>query len=266
MRALVAAFVCALAVTATAQTRDAAAERPLVRREATIVRDVPVGYGHGVLLATGPRGNVHVRGWRGRSVRVEARLEVSAPTEADLATLVGAIDVLIDALPTRVEVVTRGPHDKQWMKGLKDFPKPLLTMPWRVDYVVYVPEYTSVTLLVNDGETVVEGIAGIVSVTSARGPVRLAQVSGATKVDAAGGDVEVSTADRSWRGGNLSVTASGALVVRLPRTFSAELDAAAPGGVTIAGEAVGQKFHGLLGVGGGGVTLTSALRVEVVLE
>jgi hypothetical protein len=266
MRPLVAALVCALAVTATAQTRDGAAERQLVRREATVVRDVPAGYGHGVLLTTGPRGNVRVAAWRERSIRIEAHLEVSAPSEAEVETLVGVIDSSIDPTPTRVEVSTRGPHDKQWMKRVKNFPKALLTMPWRVDYVVRVPEYTSVTLLVNDGETVVEGIAGIVSVTSARGPVRLANVSGSTRVSAAAGDVEVSTAERSWRGGNLSVEASGALVVRLPQNFSAELDATAPGGITIGGEAVGSKFHGKLGVGGGGLTLTSGLRVEVVLE
>ena len=267
--AALAIALCACAATAARAQTGAPVQQALLKREATAVREIPAGYGHLLKLTTGPSGNVRVAAWRERFIRVEMRLELNAPTEADLDTLASVVDTVFDPASTSVDVTTKGPHDKAWMKDKKGFPKALATMPWRIDYVVHVPEYTSLTLLVHDGETGVEGVNGIVSIVSARGPVRLVNVAGPARVEAGGGDVEVSTRERSWRGGNLSVTASGTLVLRAPKGFSADVDAAAPGGVILTGgQPSGQtpEYHGALGAGGAGVTLLSATRVEIVLE
>lgn len=240
----------------------------LVERRSTFEREVDAGYGTLLRVLTGPVGNVHVSAWREHKIRVEAKIAFAAPTEQDLATLADVIGVAIDPSPTSVDVETKGPHDKAWMKGFKHFPKALLSSPWRIDYAITVPEYTSLSIVVLSGETTVDGVSGIIGVTSASGDVRLTNASGSTQVKAGGGDVSIETRDRSWRGGNLEAIAAGSVTVRVPHGFAAELTAVAPEGVRLEGEApreLGQEFRGPLGVGGGGVRLEAGHRVAIVV-
>src|SRR5207247_1698179 len=88
---------------------------------------------------------------------------------------------------------------------------------------------------VADGETLVDGVNGVISIVSARGDVRLANIGGSTRASTAAGSVTIMTHDRSWHGGNLSAAASGDVTFTGPAGFSAELTASAPGGVTLTG-------------------------------
>ena len=258
-------IVCALAAPAAAQQPAV-----LLQRAVMIEREVDQGYGGMLRLVAGPHGGVQISAWREQKIRVEARVELNAPTERDLDTLATAVAVLVDPTPTAVDVTTRGPHDKKWMKGIKKFPEALTRMPWRVDYVVWVPEHTSLDLAVNDGETVVDGIQGIIGATSLNGTVRLRDTSGATKISSLVGDVEISTHDRAWRGGNLTVIAAGGDIrLLVPERFSAALTAAAERGVTIAsgeGErALGPEVKERLGTGGAAISLTASGAIRIVV-
>ncbi len=251
----------------------AAVQKPangLVERSTLVHREVEAGYGTALRVAAGPRGNVHVTGWRERKIRVEARVELGAPSEADLDELAKAVAIVVDPSATTVDIATKGPQDKAWMKGVKGFPKRLLAMPYRVDYEITVPEYTSLAIAVGEGDTAIAGVSGLVGIVSVHGDVSLDAVSGATQVSAAAGCVTIVTADRSWRGGNLNASCSGDLTFRGPAGFSAAVDARAVRGITIAdgGEPrqIGLELKGNLGNGGGGVTLSAGGTLTIRLD
>lgn len=256
----------ALLAAVLAATSGGAAQSPdgprLLTREIPFEFEADAGYGGGLSIVAGAKGSVQVSAWRKRSIAIEARIEISAPTEADLDALARAVTVAVEETPTGVEVKTAGPHDRGSMRGVKDFPGRLKSMPYTVEYVVWVPEYTGVEVSVIDGEVAVDGVNGVLIVKSTRGPVRLSNVSGAALVTALDGDVEVSLRDRSWRGSGLDAsTARGHVLLSVPSAFSAELDMDGSGGVYIgdrlAKGKTAQKTR--LGVGGTRIKLSAPL-------
>lgn len=250
---------------------DAKASAPapqLVKRSALIHRELPSTPGTMVKLTCGPFGNVRVIARRTNTVSIDGRVEISAASEADLQTLASTITILADPTPTSVDILTKGPHDKQWMKAFKKFPDRLKTMPWRVDYVLTVPEYTSLTIEVGDGESVVEGVQGIISVVSVRGAIRVREIGGATRLTAYNGNVEILTSQRTWRGGNVSASATGDVTIVAPRGFSADARFTAGNGIFLRGDredAPGNSFNGFIGNGGPGVELTAGGRITIAM-
>jgi hypothetical protein len=268
MRApLLAAAIALTIVGAVGQERSTGGSG--VTRTTDFVREVDAGYGGALRLTAGPHGSVSIRAWKERKIRVEAKIRLTAASEADLDALASAVAVVVDPSPTSVAVETMGPHDKKWMKGVKGFPKRLAALPVRVDYVVSVPEYTALAVGVTDGDTVVEGITGIIGLSSAHGDVRLSRVSGSTQIAAAGGNMTIETPDRAWHGGNLNASCSGDMRFVAPAGFSATLDASAAGGVTkvVDGEAheAGAELDERLGNGGAGVTLVAGGKLTIEL-
>jgi hypothetical protein len=242
---------------------------PLLERVVSVDREVDAAAGMILRLTTGPHGGVQVASWRERKIRVEARVEINAPTEQDLDTLATAVNVTVDPSPVSVTVSTLGPHDPRVLKALKKFPEALTTMPWRVDYVVWVPQYTGVDLTVTDGDTRVEGVAGQVQVTCTHGALSLVNVAGTVVATAGDGDVDVTTHERSWRSGTLNVVAShGSISFSAPHGFNASLDATSPGGIALAGETaedLGTESKKNLGAGGAEVTLAAAGKIVLTI-
>jgi hypothetical protein len=273
-----AALVLAAAVV-TAPPGLAAQDAPprLVERVTTVERIVPAGYGGELTLVGGPRGDVRVTGWRGQVISLVARITIAAPTEQDIDKLAELVGMGVEEGGVAVAVNTTGPHDKATMKKAKRFPKALATMPYRVDYTVRVPEYTSVQLGVVDGDVEVAGVYGEVDITSVHGAVSVRNVGGFTKVTAVDGNVALATADRTWRGGGTDIaTANGNISFEAPAEFGAELDAKARDGVWFEGARVGEEgkeVKGTLGRGGsrlrlaapaGSITLRLAPMAESV--
>jgi hypothetical protein len=266
---LVAVALLALFATgATARPRAPAQQpAPLVEHSATLEQEIDAGYGQLLTIATGPHGSVQVSAWRDHKIRVEARVELHAANEADLALLATVVGIDLDPGPTSVTILTHGTHDPKWMKHFKDFPKRLLALPWRVDYVVWVPEYTALNVEVADGETLVDGINGIVSVVSERGDVRVSDISGPARLSAAGGNLEVTTRERSWRGGNLSASCSGDLSFVAPAGFNGDVRIVAGHGATLEGpdetHDIGTDHDLKLGTGGSALSLAAGGAVTL---
>jgi hypothetical protein len=245
-----------------------AAPLQLVSKSAILHRELPCTPGTMVKLTCGPWGNVRVVARRTNVMSIDGRVVISAPSDAELETLASAISVLADPTPTTIEILTMGPHDKKWMKNFKKFPDHLKAMPWRVDYTMTVPEYTSLTIEVGDGQSVVEGVQGIISVVSVRGDIRVREISGATRLTAYAGKVEILTSQRTWRGGNISASASGDVTIVAPRGFSADGRLTAKEGIFLRGdqdESPGNTFNGFIGNGGPGMELTAGGRITIVM-
>lgn len=246
----------ALAVTTGAQTGQT-----LVERSTMFERIIASGAGGELTLVGAPHGNVRVTAWRGQTISLVARVKYSAPSEKDLDTLGSIIGMVVEEAGPIVDVHTSGPHDKDTLKSVKKFPKALTKMPWRVDYEVRVPEYTSVQIGAIDGDVEVTGVYGAVAITSIRGAVAVRNVGGFTKVTAGDGNVTLATIDKTWRGaGTDVVTARGDVVLEAPFDFGAFLDATASGGVHFVGARntdEGPELRATIGRGGSRLQLAA---------
>jgi hypothetical protein len=238
--------------------------RALSERARDVVQEIPSGYGGGIKLTAGPLGGVTVTSWKKRIVRVEAHISVAASSEQDFEQLFGIVGPIVTPSPTTIEVETSGPHDEKWLKGIKNFPKTLKKMPFRVDYTLTVPEYTALDLAVFNGETAIDGVSGIVSVISTNGPIHVKNCSGPIVLTATGGSIDIATREKSLHGGSIRATAADDVSMTVPHGFSCYLDASAPHGILMSGEnqsELGNQFRGDIGNGGGGVGLAAGGRI-----
>jgi hypothetical protein len=117
-----------------------AAPPPLLKRTATRRETKRLGHGGTLTLSGAPEGSVSVESWPRNEAEVVAEIEVSANTEEELARLAAVSGFLLESDFNRLGVTTVGTHDRKYMKRVaRDFPKKLLTMPWRADYRLRVP-------------------------------------------------------------------------------------------------------------------------------
>ncbi len=184
------------------------------------------GYGGTVTVVGAPRGSITVEGWSKNQVELTAEIEVQAYTEEDLAKLAAINGLVLDDDLNHLSVLTTGMHDRAHMrKAGKNFPKQLLSMPWKIDYHLKVP--TSTQLDINGG-------IGTLSLTGVEGPMRLGAPQGDANLVLTGGvvdatfgtgTVKVRIPTRSWRAGSLRIElAAGDLEVELPAGFSGDID------------------------------------------
>jgi hypothetical protein len=130
-----------------------------------------------------------------------------------------------------------------------------------MDYVVRVPQYTSVQLGVADGNAEVADVNGTVAITCLRGSVTVRNVEGFVKVTAGEGRVTLATADRAWRGAGVDVVAArGDIELQAPADFGAVIDAKAASGIRFAGARAseeGTELRGTVGRGGSRLLLAA---------
>jgi hypothetical protein len=174
-----------------------------------------------------PQGSVTVIGWNKNEVEVTAEIELQAENEADLALMAQVNGILLDPGAVHLSVMTTGTHDKDYMKkNWKKFPKRLLGMPWKVDYIVHVPSYTDLEVTVGKGALKISGVDGAMQLKAGETDADLQFTGGAINATFGGGNVNVQVAGRSWRGRNLNIQmAAGNLNIALPSDFNADIDA-----------------------------------------
>jgi hypothetical protein len=262
------AVAIVLPSTGRADTKPQAPQK-LLQRVAAVERTVPSGYGASIDMTGAPQGGVQIATWREQTIEIDARIELNAPSEEDLDRLSSIVGFTIEPLATGVVVKTTGPHDKALLKQLKGFPSRLEKMPWRIDYLVWVPEFTAVNLRVYDGDVSIEGVNGFINVACARGPITLRDLGGTVVAATGYGDVNVVSHQKSLRGGNLDAqTTNGNVFVTLPKGFMGVVDATAAGGIFLKGEKsqdLGFRIRQTLGVGGGVLTFVASGQVVVTV-
>jgi len=234
------------------------------------------GYGGTVTVVGAPRGSIIVEGWSRNEVEITAEIELQAENEADLARLAAVTVFALDEDVNHLTLLTTGTHDKSYMRKVaKDFPKRLLSMPWKIDYSLHVPLYTDLEIHGGVGPINLKGVEGALSLTAPQTDATLVLTGGALNATVASGTINLQIRTRSWRGSGLDIQlASGELNVELPAGFNGDLDAdilrsgkienAYPGLEARERPGLGEKVIRAR-AGGGGATLKFAVGVGTIV-
>lgn len=205
----------------------AAAQSTYLKRTTVKSDRLEFGSGGTVSIVGAPVGSIRVEPASGNEVQIEATIELQASTEADLAKLAEVTSFVLDESLGRVAIISTGTHDRKFLKqASKKFPKNLLDLPFRIDYVVKVPRYCDVQIDGGKGDISVTGIEGALRINSLESNATLGLVGGSVNATFGSGTVDITMPDRSWRGNAIDISlASGTMNIHVPVNLSAELDA-----------------------------------------
>lgn len=197
-----------------------------VKRTTTKTDKFDFGAGGTVAIMGAPNGSIKVVGSPKNEISISAEIELQAASEADLAKLAQVTTFVVQESVGRVGVITVGTQNKLGDKKLwKKFPKNLIGLPYRIDYVVSVPRYCDLQIDAGKGDLTVSGVEGSIRINSIESNAKLDLIGGGLTATFATGNVDISMPDRSWRGNALDIRlVSGTMSVHLPSNLSAELD------------------------------------------
>jgi hypothetical protein len=207
--------------------KTVAAPQNLLKRIVTRSEKTTLGPGGTVTIIGGPKGAVTIEGWNKNEVEISAEIELQAPTEADLALLAEVNGFVLDESMATVSVLTMGTHDKDYLKKkFKKFPKQLLNLPWKIDYVVRVPALSDLSITLGKGNLKVKGVEGAMQLKGAETDADLEFTGGSVIGTFGTGNVNLWVNTRSWRGRSLQMQlATGSMNVVFPASFNADIDA-----------------------------------------
>jgi len=181
------AFFLLFFATPLAAQKENKTTGPLLTRTTTRHETVRLPFGGTVTLSAAPAGSITIEGWQRNEVEVNATIELQAPTAADLDRLAAVNTFIVDEDLNHIRILTTGTHDRVFMKSnARNFPKSLIGLPWKIDFVIRIPALTDL------------------SVDAGNGPIKLSGVEGALRLNALVGD-----ADLSLTGGLASVLIQG---------------------------------------------------------
>jgi hypothetical protein len=225
---LLALLISAFSIAVVAQSKPLSDQsKPLHKRTTYKTDRFDFGAGGTVVVSGAPVGSIRIEGWKNREIEVTAEIEVQANSEADLAKLSEVTTFVLEESLGRTGIISVGTHDKKYMKQLgKKFPKQLLGLPFRIDYVIKVPHYCDLQVDGGRGDLTVSGIDGTMRLNYLETNARIDLVGGGTTGVFGKGTVELTVPSVSWRGRFADVSlASGDMKVVLPTGVNAELDA-----------------------------------------
>ena len=220
-------FIFALLITLVALAHYTPAQKAapppipenLLKRTTTRHENQRFGFGGTVSIVGAPVGSITIEGWSRSEVDVVADIELNAATEDDLSRLAVVNNFAFDPDVNHISVLTTGVHDRVFMrKATKNFPKNLLSMPWKIDYRIRVPANTDLEINAGRGTIKLNGVEGAIRLSAAEGDVTLVLTGGVVSATVAAGNVLVNIPARSWRGSGADIrVAAGSLTLELPR-------------------------------------------------
>lgn len=181
------------------------------RGHACEVRAVPVRLsGRSIEIDGRQNGSIRVQGWDGNEVKVTARLQANAESDADAQALLKDIRITSDARRVSAE----GPNsDRGYRSG------------WSASYVVMVPRRFDLSLDAYNGSLGVEGVTGKLDLSTHNGSVTLTDVGGDVHARTRNGSLNVQLAGTSWNGDGLdAVTQNGSVRLAVPASYAATLE------------------------------------------
>jgi hypothetical protein len=181
------------------------------RGRACEVREVPVRLtGRAIEIDGRQNGSIRVQGWDGSVVKVTARLQATAESDAAAQALLKDIRITSDGRRVSAE----GPSDgRSYRSG------------WSASYVVMVPHNFDLTLDAYNGSLGVDGVTGRLDLNTHNGSVSLVDVGGDVHARTQNGSLNVQLAGSSWSGDGLdAVTQNGSVRLAVPASYAATLE------------------------------------------
>jgi hypothetical protein len=194
-----------------AQCREDGRRNDDDRGRACEVRAVPVKLAGRSIAINGERnGGIRVVGWDGDSVRVTARIQAQAPTDAAAEAMLPRIRVIADGRSVRSE----GPNTEG-----ED------NTGWSVGYVVYVPHRFDLDLEAHNGGVGVTGVSGKLDLRTWNGSLSITDISGDVRARTQNGSLNVRLSGKGWDGAGLEAeTHNGSVRLSIPEQYSASLE------------------------------------------
>ncbi len=199
----------------------------MLKRTITKTDSFEFGAGGTVSITGAPNGSILVVGSNKNEIEIKAEIELQAANEADLTTLAGVTGFFTEESNLRTGIVSFGTHNKLGDKKMwKKFPKKLVGLPLRIDYVISVPRYCDLEIDGGKGDLSIAGVEGSMRINFLETNAKIEVITGATTATITNGTVDVALGVNGWRGRSANIqVGSGILNVRLPANVSAEIDA-----------------------------------------
>lgn len=161
-----------------------------------------------------PNGEISVHGADRSDVRLIARVEAHAETDADARALASAVRLEIGDGRVRSE----GPDQRH-------------RRSWSVSYELWVPRRSNLALQALNGGIAIDDVDGTIEARSTNGGISLDGVAGDVRGETTNGGLRAALDGDRWRGAGLDLrTTNGGITLDLPRGYSARLEAATTNG------------------------------------
>lgn len=164
--------------------------------------------GGGLEVDAGRNGGIAVRGGAVGDVRVSARVQAHAPTDARAREIAGAIR--IHASDGRVSADGPGTGEREG---------------WSVTYHIMVPNRADLDLTAVNGPITIRHVVGRVRAETRNGPLSLQDLAGDVYGRTRNGPLEVTLGGSRWDGPGMDAeTRNGPVTVSVPEGYSAALE------------------------------------------
>lgn len=215
----------------------------LIKRTTAKTDAFDFGSGGTLSIVGAPNGSIRIEGWNDNKIQIDAVIEILAVSEADLNEISKVTGFTLEERLGRTSIISVGTHNRSYMKrAAKKFPKHLLGLPFRIDYVIRVPRYCDLQIDGGKGDLFIGGVDGTIKVNFIDTNASLNLIGGGIFATFGGGTVDISVASRSWRGRFADIQlAVGTMNVSLPPSLNAEVDASVLRSGSISNEYEGLK-------------------------
>jgi hypothetical protein len=185
------------------------------------------GYGGTFTIYGAPVGSITIEAWARNEVDITAEIELKGGTEEELARLAAVNNFVLDEDGSHLTLVTTGTHDRKFMKrAAKDFPKHLLTLPWKIDYRIRVPAQLDLEIYAGRGALGISNTDGALNLNAGESQASFTLGGGDVVSTITSGTISLRIPVNSWRGRGASIRLGrGDLTIELPASFNGELNA-----------------------------------------
>lgn len=172
------------------------------------IKEQTLPAGGAITVDGGRNGGVSVKGWDRGEVLVRARVQTSAPTQAEAVLL--ATHVRIETAGLRIHA--EGPEQND-------------NAHWSVSFEIMVPRRSDLSLSASNGGISIIDVNGRIEFKTTNGGVNLARVGGHVQGHTTNGGVNVVLNGARWDGQELNVrTSNGGVNLLIPDNYSAHLE------------------------------------------
>jgi len=203
--------------------------------------------GRTIAVDAGENGGISVTAWDGDSVLIGAKVQASAPSDAEAKEIASQVHIVRDGGRIRAE----GPAHRS-------------RTSWSVSFELLVPRRSDLSLDANNGGIHVADVQGRMELSTTNGGIHLDGVGGNVHGHTTNGGLDIRLSGQRWSGDGLNVTTTnGGVRLQVPRDYSAQLETGTVNGgmnidfpVTVQGR-IGRRLSAQLGAGGPTIRATT---------